>query len=358
MDDPYKTLGISRDASEDEVKKAYKKLCLQYHPDKTNGDKEKEVIFKKINGAYEAITNPQLQQQQQQQQHGFPPGFPGGFSFGGQGGGMPDIFSEMFNGFNQQQRKAQIDIIEIPVTINDLYHGTTKKIEFELLDICEKCKGSGGADSSSVFKCHICKGVGMMNQQMGPFIIQGGICPACHGAGSIIKKPCLSCNGEKHVFKKKLFDLKLPKNIPNTYEIKLDKVGAYDPNTKHKKDMIFKFNHDIKDPYSIVDNSVMYTMEITIDELLGGFTRDIVLFDEDLQVSSDGYFNPSRPIVFKEKGLQVYKNTTNGDLLIKFNILYNDSVNIKKSKEVFTKIFKHTIPVRSFGLYKVDGSIY
>ena len=353
MENPYSILGLNPNATEDEVKKAYRKLCLQYHPDKTQGDKDKEDHFKKINGAYEAITNPQTQHQQ----HGFPGGFPGGFPFGG---GMPDIFSEIFQGFHHAQNGGmpQADVIEVPVTINDLYFGNTKKVDFELLDLCDKCKGSGGADKDSVFKCNVCKGAGRMTQQMGPFIIQGGPCQSCNGAGSIIKKPCTNCKGEKTIYKTKIFELKLPKNIPNGYEIKLDKGGSYDQGSKEKKDMIFKFNHNIKEPYSIVDKNVIYSIDITIDELLGGFNKDIVLFDEDVQISSDCYFNPTQPVIFHEKGLQHYKQQTIGNLLIKFNIIYTDSQYIKKSKEVFSKIYKHTNAVKSLGIYKLDGSIY
>ena len=327
MENPYQILGLNPDASEDEVKKAYRKLCLQYHPDKTQGDKEKETHFKKINGAYESIMNPQPQQgfpgmSGMSGMHGMPGGFPDGFPFGGGGGGgIPDIFASMFQNMHGGHAKPQADLIQVPVNINDLYFGNTKKVEFELLDLCDKCKGSGGADKDSVFKCNICKGSGTMTQQMGPFIIQGGPCHSCGGAGSIIKKPCPSCKGEKHIYRTKVFELKLPKNIPNSFEIKLDKGGSYDPNSKHKKDMIFRFNHDIKEPYSLVNTQVIYSIDITIDELLGGFIKDIVLFDEDVQVSSDCYFNPTQPIVFSEKGLQHYKKQTNGDLLLKFNII-------------------------------------
>lgn len=356
MSDLYQTLGVSKDADADEIKKAFRKLAIANHPDKNPGDKEKEETFKKISTAYEILSNPEKKNMYDKHgvidgQGGPPPDISeilknvfggaggGGFSFVFQQGGMEDPFAHMFGDMFHRQRQ-QIDLIDVEVDICDLYYGKSKKVEFELLELCAKCEGSGASDPSQIMKCITCKGQGHILHQMGPFL-QKMSCPSCAGNGSCIKKPCGVCQGKKTVFNKKIIELKLPKGVPNDHTVTMHKKGSYDPNTKQVKDMIFKFKHKIVEPYQLDgDMNVIYNIKITIEELLGGFSKKIKLYNEEISISSNRYFNPNHPMTIKEKGLFNMKKNKHSDLHLKFNIEFIESEKLVKYKEVFHKIFK------------------
>lgn len=359
-EDLYATLGVSRDASPEEIKKAFKRQAITNHPDKNPGDKEKEEAFKKANTAYEILSNPQKKEMYDKfgvidpSQGGPPPdiseilkemfhgggGIPGAFSFSfstDMGGPPEDLFGSFFGNMHQRQKQ---DMIDIDVDICDLYYGKTKKAEFELLELCARCNGSGAHDPSCIVKCMTCKGAGHVMHQIGPFL-QRSACPSCAGNGSCIKKACSGCNGKKAVYNKKVFELKLPKGVPNNHTVTMAGKGSYDLASKKTKDIVFRFKHKIDHPYELDDNmNVIYHVKIDIEELLGGFSKKIKLYNEELNVSSNRYFNPNHPMVIKEKGLYSIKKNKQADLHLKFAIEFIDSERLVKYKDIFHKIFR------------------
>ncbi len=377
-EDLYSILKVSKDASPDDIKKAFRKLAIEYHPDKNNGDKQREEMFKKIGEAYSILSDPDKKRQYDQfgtinpggqggvpvdlndilksmfgdmmgggvQMGGIPMG--GGFSFMFMDGGDP--FGN-FNGF-QPKKKNEADIVDIDIDICDIYYGNNKKVEFEMLELCEKCNGSGAYDQSQIIKCITCNGQGSITQQIGPFFMQKMTCQSCMGKGNMIKRPCSMCKGEKCVYNKKVFELKIPKGIPNNYEIKMEKKGSYSQTTKQQKDMIFKFKYKIDVPYELDDINVIYTVDLTIDELLGGFQKQIILYKDPITLSSEKYFNPTNPIIIKEKGLYNIKKQKTGDLYLKFNIIFTDCERLGKYNEVLQKILKRPAHIQ------MDGTIY
>lgn len=366
----YSILKISRDASPDDIKKAFRKLAIEYHPDKNNGDKQREELFKKIGEAYTILSDPDKKKQYDQfgvipgQGHGGG-GVPvdlneilknmfgdimggGGVQMGGipmGGGGFSFMFMDGGDPFGNfgglpQKKKNEADIVDIEVDICDIYYGNNKRVEFEILELCEKCNGSGAYDQTQIVKCITCNGHGTLTQQISPFFMQKMTCHSCMGKCNIVKKPCILCKGEKCVYNKKVFELKIPKGLPNNYEIKMEKKGSYNQSTKQQKDMIFKFKYKIDSPYQLDDINVIYSLDITIDELLGGFQKDIPLYKDIVTISSDRYFNPTNTLVIKEKGIFNIKKQKIGDLHIKFNIKFIDSERLSKYNEVLQKILK------------------
>lgn len=375
MADLYATLNISKNATPDEIKKAFRKLAVENHPDKYQGCKEKEEKFKAINQAYSILSDPQKKSMYDQygtiddngpqmspedilksvfggMSGGIPggipgmPGMPGGFSFVFMNDGIPiqdeDIFSQMFNGGFNNARKAQQkqDVVEVTVDINDVYYGNNKRVEFEILELCHHCEGSGASDPSQIIKCITCKGQGKIVQQIGPFLNELK-CPSCQGNGSAIKRACSNCKGQKTLYVKKAFDLRLPKGIPNDYEVRMTGRGSYNMTTKTNKDMVFKFKHNIQPPYKIdKDLNVVLTIPITIEELVAGFQKKTKLYRDEVVFTSDRYFNPTNPIVIKGKGIQNLQTNEPTDLYLKFEIEYIDSEKLTKYKDIFHKIFK------------------
>ena len=387
-DNLYDVLKVSKNASSDEIKKAFRKLAMENHPDKNNGNKDCETQFKKINEAYNVLSDPDKKKQYDHfgvidgqsgggssgvdlndilksmfgGMSGMPgmsamsgmsgmPGMPGmpegGFSFvfsdGGNGGFSEEIFEGRFpfGDLHGNKKKKESDIIDIPIDICDIHYGNNKRVEFDILEQCEKCNGSGAYDQSHIVTCISCSGQGSINQQIGPFFMQKVTCPSCMGKGNIIKKPCVNCKGEKTVYNKRLFELKIPKGIPNNHEIKMEKKGSFNLSTKQNKDMIFKFKYNIENPYSLDENlNVIYNVNITIDDLLAGFRKNIKLYKDDVTLISNKYFNPNKNIIFKEKGLYNMKRQKTSDLIFKFNIEFTDSERLYKYNEVLQKVLK------------------
>lgn len=351
--DLYEKLHLDRSASIDDIKKSYKKLAREHHPDKTNGDKESEDKFKEITDAYSILTDPVKKEQYDKygktsfddngmqemdisgmfQKMMFGGGFPGfggdGFpGFGGVGG------DDGFTGFRHHQPPS-IDIINIDIDINDIYYGNTKHVEFEVNDICPTCKGIGATDPSAIVKCHACKGEGSQFQQLGPFMMKA-TCSSCMGKCQIIKngKACTMCSGKKTCYVKRKFDLKIPKGIPNKFEIKMPGKGAYDLKIKKNNDIVFVFTYNIEKPYKIESNGdVSYQLNITIDDLLGGFNKHVLIYNDTFVIKSKHYFNPTKKAIIKGKGI---KSSTN--LIIDFNVIFSDSVRLEKYRDVLCKV--------------------
>jgi DnaJ-class molecular chaperone len=182
-----------------------------------------------------------------------------------------------------------------------------------------------------------------MMQQIGPFFTQKVVCGACGGTGSSIKnnKFCQKCNGEKTQYTKKVFEFKLPKGVPNGHEVKMEKKGSYDQKTKLIKDILFRFKYNIQEPYVLDDHmNVVCNIKLTIDELLGGFSKKIKMYKEDIILRSDRYFNPNKSIIIKGQGIHNSKKNKSTDFVFKFNVEFTDNERLSKYNDVLQKVLK------------------
>lgn len=225
--DYYEVLGVDRNIGEEDLKRAYRKLAVKYHPDKNPGDHEAEEKFKELGEAYEALSDPNKRAAYDRYGHA---AFQNGMGGGGGGFHDPfDLFREVFSGaggggvFEQffgggggmdasgRQRGSDLRY-DLQITLEEAAKGCEKEIEIRKLDACEPCTGSGAQKGSKAVTCPTCRGRGQVVASRGFFQV-AQTCPACHGSGRIIEKPCPSCQGEGRVEKTSRVKIKIPAGI-------------------------------------------------------------------------------------------------------------------------------------------------
>ncbi|MGL4601527.1 MAG: molecular chaperone DnaJ, partial [Plesiomonas sp.] len=230
--DYYEILGVTREADEKEIKKAYKRLAMKYHPDRNQGDKESEARFKEIKEAYEILTDDQKKAAYDQYGHAaFEQGGMGGGA-GGFGGGADfgdifgDVFGDIFGGGRRSQRASRgADLrYTMELTLEEAVRGVTKEIKVPTMVECDGCHGSGAKAGSKPTTCTTCHGAGQVQMRQGFFAVQQA-CPTCHGRGQIIKDPCNKCHGDGRIKKTKTLSVKIPAGVDTGDRIRLSGEG-------------------------------------------------------------------------------------------------------------------------------------
>ncbi|WP_114395173.1 molecular chaperone DnaJ [Oleisolibacter albus] len=233
--DYYEVLGVEKGASADDLKKAYRKLAMQYHPDRNQGDKAAEQKFKEINEAYDVLKDEQKRGAYDRFGHaafengrGPGAGAAGGFDFGS---GFADIFDEMFGEFmgrggrGAQANNRGADLrYNLEITLEEAFQGTTTQVRVPTSVMCDSCGGSGAEKGSQPITCPTCNGAGKVRAQQGFFTIER-TCPGCGGAGRVIKDPCRACGGQGRVRKEKTLQVNIPAGVEDGTRIRLAGEG-------------------------------------------------------------------------------------------------------------------------------------
>jgi molecular chaperone DnaJ len=232
--DFYDILGMNRDASDEEIKKSYRKLAMKYHPDRNPDRKDAEDKFKEAKEAYEILSEPEKRRAYDAYGHaGVNPqmgGGQGGEGFGGFSEAFGDIFGEIFGGRGGAGRGGQqvyrgADLrYNMDITLEQAARGTETKIRIPALEDCETCKGSGAKAGTSAKTCSTCNGQGQVRMQQGFFSIQQ-TCPTCRGTGKVIPEPCVTCGGAGRVKKHKTLSVKIPSGVDDGDRIRLSGEG-------------------------------------------------------------------------------------------------------------------------------------
>ncbi|MDX2186598.1 MAG: molecular chaperone DnaJ [Opitutaceae bacterium] len=230
QEDYYELLGVTKGASEEELKKAYRKKAVQYHPDKNPGNKQAEEMFKKVSEAYEVLKDPQKRAAYDRYGHaafqqggatGPRGGGAGGFHdpfdifrevFGGAGGAGGGIFDEFFGGGGGNNRDGSDLRYDLQITLEEAARGVEKEISFRKSMGCERCDGTGAEPGSKKVTCPTCRGAGQIRRS-GGIITFTQACPTCGGTGSKIEKPCSACRGEGRVAKTTKLNVRIPPGV-------------------------------------------------------------------------------------------------------------------------------------------------
>lgn len=238
--DFYELLGVSKTATDDDLKKAYRKLAMKYHPDRNPGDKKAEDKFRDISEAYDVLKDPQKRAAYDRFGHGaFDGGHPGGGAGfgagfgGGFSGNFSDIIEEMFTGFSQSQggggpahhNLQGADIrYNLEITLEDAYAGSIDHLRFTTFAECDSCKSTGSASRADPMTCSACRGRGRVRAQQGFFTVER-TCSACDGMGQKIKDPCKTCHGEGRARKEKTLEVKIPAGVDDGTRIRIANAG-------------------------------------------------------------------------------------------------------------------------------------
>jgi molecular chaperone DnaJ len=226
--DFYEILGVAKTASEDEIKKSYRKLAMKYHPDRNPDNKEAEEKFKEVKEAYEMLTNPEKREAYDRYGHaGVDPNSGmggGGFGAGGFGDAFGDIFGDIFGGGRGRSSGPQVyrgaDLrYNLEISLEEAAAGFDTTIRVPSWDKCDTCHGSGAKPGTQPVTCSTCHGHGQVRMQQGFFSIQQ-TCPKCHGSGKIIPEPCAACGGAGRIKRNKTLEVKIPAGIDNGMRIR------------------------------------------------------------------------------------------------------------------------------------------
>ncbi|HYE92143.1 MAG TPA: molecular chaperone DnaJ [Terriglobales bacterium] len=227
--DYYDVLGVSRDAGDNDLKRAYRQLAMQYHPDKNPGDKAAEDKFKQISEAYAVLSDPD--KRAQYDRFGTVGGAGGGFE-GGFGTIFEDIFENFFagaggGGRGRRSRAARGEDLqyELKITLEEAANGLETKVQIPRLEACAECDGTGAEPGSSRTTCDTCRGQGQVRFNQG-FLTVARTCPKCRGEGEIVKNPCKSCRGEGRQRAERLLSIKIPAGIEDGMQLRLTGEGS------------------------------------------------------------------------------------------------------------------------------------
>ncbi|MEC8512547.1 MAG: molecular chaperone DnaJ [Planctomycetota bacterium] len=249
--DFYEVLGVSKDASAADIKKAYRKLALQYHPDQNPDDAGAEAKFKEAAEAYDVLSDDGKRQRYDQFGH---QAFAGGASGGGGGftnvedifsafgdifGGAGGAFGSMFGGGGGRRRgpRRGRDLrIVLELTLEEIDQGVTKTVALKRLDICDTCDGTGARPGTSKITCRTCGGTGQVTRSAG-FFQMASPCPACHGTGEIIEHPCQDCSGSGTVQKRKEIEIKVPAGVEEGVQLRVTGEGDAGPEGAPRGDL-------------------------------------------------------------------------------------------------------------------------
>lgn len=344
--DYYEVLGLQKGASEQEIKRAYKRLAAKHHPDKNQGSKEAEEKFKEIKEAYEVLGDNEKRAMYDQYGHqAFEQGGgTGGFGgFGGGGfGGFEDIFSEMFGGGfgsgGRRQRVVRGDDLryDIEITLEEAVRGVKKDIRIRTLVQCDTCHGSGAEAGSKVETCPHCHGSGRVRRQQGFFMTET-VCPSCHGTGKKIEKPCKHCHGDGRVHKTKNLSVTIPPGVDTGNQLRLAGEGAAGENGAPAGDLyvvIHVKEHDI----FVRDGSNLYC-EVPISFTMAALGGEIEVptLDGRVKLKIPAETQTGKLFRVRSKGVTGARGGYAGDLICKAIIETPVSLN-EEQKELLRKL--------------------
>ncbi len=346
--DYYEVLGVGRDASERDIKKAYKRLAMKYHPDRNPGDKEAEASFKEVKEAYEILTDADKKAAYDQFGHAGVDPNRGGGGFGG-GADFGDIFGDVFGdifgggrrGGGQRQAARGSDLrYNLELSLEEAIRGLTKELKVPTLVGCDSCDGTGAKKGSSVSACGTCHGMGQVQMRQG-FFVTNQTCPTCHGRGKIIKDPCSKCYGNGRVEKTKTLSVKIPAGVDTGDRIRLAGEGEAGEFGAPAGDLYVQVTVR-EHPIFVRDGNNLYC-EVPISFATAALGGDIEVptLDGKVNLKIPAETQTGRMFRLRGKGVKSVRSHAVGDLLCK--VVMETPVNLSERQKELLREFEASL---------------
>ena len=347
--DYYDVLGVQKNASDAEIKKAFRNLAKENHPDSNRGDEGAETRFKEINEAYENLKDPQTRAAYDQFGHaGTQAGGMGGGGFGGGGfsgsgfgGNFSDIFEDLFGDFagrssqnsNQKRQSRGSDLrAEIRIDLKDAYFGATRELVINSLAICDDCDGTGAAPGSSRSTCQHCGGSGSVRSTQGFFTVER-TCSVCNGKGYIIETPCGSCSGSGRVRKKRKLSVNIPRGVDDGTRIRLGGEGEAGENGGPSGDLYVFISINDNEFFKRSDADLLSEVPIDfVTAALGGQIEVPTPDGKKIRISIPEGCQNNRQFRLKGKGMPVLQTNRLGDLYVEIRVEIPTKLNEKQKR--------------------------
>ena len=354
--DYYEVLGVEKSASADEIKKAYRKAAIKFHPDKNPDDKSAEDKFKEAAEAYDVLSSDDKKARYDRYGHAGMGGAAGGGQ-GGYGGGMGgfsmddifdrfgDVFGGGFGSFfgggggssRATQRRGTDLRIKVKLTLEEVVNGVTKKLKINKLSTCETCDGSGAKDPSSVSTCSTCKGSGsvtrVMNTMLGAMQTQS-VCPTCNGEGKTITSPCASCHGAGTTKKEEIVEVRIPAGVAEGMQLSVSGKGNAIKNGGVNGDLLVLIEEIPHKELIRIDNDLVYNLSVNVADAILGGTVEIPTVESRAKIKIEAGTEAGRVLRLRGKGVPNVNGYGVGDLLVIVDVYIPKSVSKAERIEI------------------------
>jgi molecular chaperone DnaJ len=345
--DYYEILGVDSNVADSDLKKAYRKQAMKYHPDRNPGDTDAEASFKEVNEAYEILKDPQKRSAYDQYGHAaFEQGGGGGTGFGGMGGGFSDIFEDLFGDFMGGQpgggrsgggRGSDLRY-NLEISLEEAFNGKQMEIKIPTTAECESCDGSGAEAGSAPVTCTTCQGHGKVRAQQGFFTIER-TCPSCQGQGQIIENPCKSCRGEGRTSKEKTLSVNIPAGVDDGNRIRLSGEGEAGMRSGPSGDLYIFLS--VKDHRIFQRDGQNIHCRVPIPVTVAALGGDIEVPTLDgarAKVAITAGTQSGRKFRLRSKGMPIMNSHSHGDMYI--HTIVETPVNLTKRQKELLKEFE------------------
>jgi molecular chaperone DnaJ len=321
----YESLGVPKNASADEIKKAYRKLARQYHPDKNPGDTAAEARFKEVQHAYDVLSDPEKRKQYDRfgERNGQPGHGPTNFDFSDLD--LGDIFGGLFGRGRQQQARPQrgqrgADVeVEVRVSFEDALKGIEAMVPVELELACHTCHGTGAAPGTAPKRCPECDGSGVVATSQGLFALQQP-CPRCRGNGTIVDTPCATCRGTGRERRTKRYTVRIPAGVKDGTKIKLKGKGEAGWGGAPAGDLYVVTRVEPSKLYERREDDLVLDVPVTLDEAALGATVEIPTPDGRVSLKVPAGSQDGKLLRVKGRGAPRLKGDGRGDLLARVRV--------------------------------------
>ncbi|PKO95330.1 MAG: molecular chaperone DnaJ [Bacteroidetes bacterium HGW-Bacteroidetes-7] len=355
--DYYEVLGVTKSASAEEIKKAYRKMAIKHHPDKNPGDKDAEEKFKEAAEAYDVLSNADKKARFDQFGHAGMNGGGGGFSGGGFS--MDDIFSQFgdifgghfggfggFSGFGGQSRGGRrvsrgSDIrIRVKMDLKEIAHGAEKKVKINKQVACKACSGRGAKSEADIKTCDTCKGSGQVTRVSQTFLgtmQTASVCPTCHGEGKTISKPCVECSGSGLIKEMDEISFKIPAGVAQGMQLTVQGKGNAAKRGGINGDLLVVIEEEEHAELQRDGNDLIYSLFISIPDAVLGTDAEIPAIDGKLRIKVEPGTQSGKILRLRGKGLPDVNGYGMGDLLVYIQIWTPKKIE-KQERELLEKL--------------------